>query len=87
MDRFDEGPPRAAPAIFPYPGHGTLAEVWGIASEPEPEPAPALPPEPERATPALREVVRLSLDNEARLERLERMNAERAFERFSRGDW
>ena len=84
MMRFDEGPARAAPAIFPYPDHRTLADVWGIGREPEPAPAPPPPPAPVRATPALREVVKLSLDNE---ERLARLSAERAFERFSRGDW
>lgn len=63
--RFDEGPPRAAPACFPYPDHGTLADVWGVRSEPE-------PPKPR------------GVKMEARLER---MSAERAFERFSRGEW
>lgn len=24
----DQGPPRAAPHIWPYPGHGTLADQW-----------------------------------------------------------
>ena len=33
--RFDEGPPRAAPAIFPYPGHGTLADVERVEREAE----------------------------------------------------
>lgn len=85
--RFDEGPPRAAPAHFPYRDHGTLADVWGIAPEPAPtvselETVPE--PKPARATPALRECVKLSLDNE---ERLARMSAEKAFERYSRGEW
>ncbi len=35
---FSRGPARAAPAYFPYKGHGTLADVWagrqGMASVP-----------------------------------------------------
>ena len=31
--RFDEGPPRAAPALVPYPGHGTLADVERAAAD------------------------------------------------------
>jgi hypothetical protein len=91
---FDEGPARAAPAGFPYPDHGTLADVWraekasemrryhnavaDLVGEPEPFPAPTPPP----AAPPPRKIPTVSRD-----ERLAILSAERAFERFTRGDW
>lgn len=28
LNYYSRGPARAAPAVFPYPDHGTLEDVW-----------------------------------------------------------
>jgi hypothetical protein len=95
--KADEGPTRAAPAHFPY-DHLSLAWVWeqeerlnaaheaakvepqaeiqAVPSEPEPEPlAPLRAPPPPRKIPRVTDA-----------ERLEMISAEKAFERFMRGE-
>lgn len=89
--RYDQGPARAAPATFPYPDHGTLAEVWGIKPAPATVPlvvqakAPVFAPPPPPPPPII--VAPRPIPQPRPVEeRLDNMSAERAFERFMRGE-